>query len=348
MLLFLFALFFVVMINNQTKGSNAFFTDYSSPAQTTAINGIFVLLVFLSHAAQYVKLNGVMDKPYDLLKTFLGQLVVVTFLFFSGYGMMESIRKKGKAYVKNIPGGRLFKVWYHFAIAVLFYIILNLSLGRSYSVKTTLLAFTGWSSISNSNWYMFVTFVLYIIVFISFVVFGKSNVFAAVAVTVLTAAFAVFEYKIGLPSRFYNTIICFPAGMLFSLFKPYFDKFVLKRDFNWLVSFVILLAAFGVTAYFNNKSVLIYSAEGIIFVFLIMLFTMKVKIQNGILNWFGKHVFSIYILQRIPMEILEHFGIAEYKYLFVAVSFAATVAFAAVFDKCTEKMDTLIYRKKKI
>ncbi|MDE5670407.1 MAG: hypothetical protein K2I14_02950, partial [Eubacterium sp.] len=153
MLLFLFAVFFVVMINNQTKGSNAFFKDYSSPAQTTAINGIFVLLVFLSHAAQYVKLNGVMDKPYDLLKTFLGQLVVVTFLFFSGYGMMESICKKGKAYVKNIPGGRLFKVWYHFAIAVLFYIILNLSLGRSYSVKTTLLAFTGWSSISNSNWY---------------------------------------------------------------------------------------------------------------------------------------------------------------------------------------------------
>ena len=155
MLLFLFAIFFVVMINNRLKGTNAFFTDYSSPAQTTSINGIFVLLVFLSHAAQYVKLNGVMDKPYDLLKTFLGQLVVVTFLFFSGYGMMESIRKKGKAYVKSIPGRRLFKVWYHFAIAMIFYVILNLSLGRSYGVKTTLLAFTGWSSIAEYK-YLFV------------------------------------------------------------------------------------------------------------------------------------------------------------------------------------------------
>lgn len=347
MLLFLFAVFFAVMINNQTKGFNTFFKDYSSPAQTTAINGIFVLLVFLSHAAQYVKLSGAMDKPYDLFKTFLGQLVVVTFLFFSGYGMMESISKKGAAYVKNIPSGRLFKVWYHFAIAILFYVILNLSLGRSYDIKTTLLAFTGWSSISNSNWYIFVTFVLYGIVYASFIVFRKSNALAVAAVTVLTVAFAVFEYKIGLPTRFYNTIICFPAGMLFSLFKPYFDKFVLKRDFNWLVSFVILLAAFGVTAYYNNKSVLIYSAEGVIFVLLIMLLTMKIKIQNGIVNWFGKHVFSIYILQRIPMEILEHFGIAEYKYLFVAISFAATVAFAAIFDKCTEKSDALIYRKKK-
>lgn len=41
-------------------------------------------------------------------------------------------------------------------------------------------------------------------------------------------------------------------------------------------------------------------------------------------------------------------SIAEYKYLFVVISFAATVAFAAVFDQCTEKLDTLIYGKKKI
>lgn len=347
MLLFLLLLLCAVIVNISLKGRKKFFEDYSSPAQTASINGIFVLLVFLSHSAQYISLGGMLDKPYVILKSFLAQLVVVTFLFFSGFGMMESIRKKGEKYVRNIPGKRLFKVWYHFAIAVGLYLILNVFLGKDYSIKVKLLAFTGWSSVGNSNWYMFVTFVLYIIIFVSFILFRKSNVSAALGVTVLTVAFAVFEYKIGLPSRFYNTIICFPAGVLFSFIKPYFDKLVMKRDMNWIIAFALLFLSFGLTAYYRDKSLILYSASCVLFVLLIMVFTMKVKIQNGILNWFGKHVFSVYILQRIPMEILNYFGLNANKYLFVFVSFSATVILSYTFDTCTDKLDLLIYRTKK-
>lgn len=111
--------------------------------------------------------------------------------------------------------------------------------------------------------------------------------------------------------------------------------------------FFVLRFLFVAATYYRDKSLIIYSASGVLFVLLIMVFTMKAKIQNGVLDWFGKHVFSIYILQRIPMEILEHFGVEKHKYLFVAISFVSTVIFAAAFDKCMDKLDSLIYRKKK-
>ena len=84
---------------------------------------------------------------------------------------------------------------------------------------------------------------------------------------------------------------------------------------------------------------------------LIVLATMKVQIGNGILEFFGSHVFSIYILQRMPMIIFSKLGLAESnKYVFVALCFFTTVTMAVIFDLCMDKLDKIIFadRKKKI
>ena len=72
--------------------SGEFNSDYMSKDTTGAINGIFVLLVFMCHISGYMKLGGSSDTIWLDLKSWLGQLVVVTFLFYSGYGMMCSIK----------------------------------------------------------------------------------------------------------------------------------------------------------------------------------------------------------------------------------------------------------------
>ena len=50
--------------------------------QTTCINGIFVLFVFLSHFGQYETM------PWNRLLLAIGQLMVAPFLFYSGYGII--------------------------------------------------------------------------------------------------------------------------------------------------------------------------------------------------------------------------------------------------------------------
>ena len=74
---------------------------------------------------------------------------------------------------------------------------------------------------------------------------------------------------------------------------------------------------------------------------------MKVQIGNGILDFLGSHVFSIYILQRLPMILLTKLGLAESnKYIFVAVCFFATVTMAVLFDLAMNKLDCLLFTHK--
>lgn len=116
--------------------------DYLDKAQTTAINGIFVLFVFLRHFSQYITYDEA-DAIFNYVDVRLGQLIVVTFLFYSGYGIRVSIQKKGIDYVRGFPLKRIFKVWYHFAIVVALFIVVNTIMHQNYDFVKNILAFSG-------------------------------------------------------------------------------------------------------------------------------------------------------------------------------------------------------------
>lgn len=345
MIFLLIILIAVLFYNIKVTPQGEFHSDYSSPRQTATINGIFTLLIFFSHASQYVKLGGFLDEPYLAFRQYIGQLVVASFLFFSGFGMMESISKKGHDYVKSIPTKRFFKVWYHFAIALLLFLAVDIIFKRGYSLKAILLSFTGLTAIGNSNWYMFVTFAMYIIIYASFMICRKHKELGVVLVLALTVAFSVFENKIGLADRYYNTIFCMPFGMIFSLIKPYFDKAVMKNDVLYAISFSMIFAGYYYFSSNRNDSIIHHNIFAILAVILIMIITMKVKIGNAILDFFASHIFSFFILQRIPMIILTELGFNDHKYAFIIVSFIATICLTLVFDYFMDKTDKLIYKK---
>lgn len=341
-------LFGIILFGIKISPRNKFFNDYAGKKQTSTINGIFTILIFLSHSAQYITLNSALDRPYLTIRNLLGQLVVTSFLFFSGFGIMESISKKGTDYVKQIPKNRFFKVWYHFAIALIPFIILSFIFEKHYPITHILLSFTGYTAVGNSNWFMLATFAMYIIVFISFMICKnvKNKAWAVALTFALTGLFILFEYKMGLETYYYNTILCFPAGMVFSMLKPYFDKFVMKNDAKWFVAVVVTFIAFIIARHFCGISIFIYNAFSIFFVIVIMLVLMKIKVGNKILDFFGNHIFSFFILQRIPMIILSEIGFSKYQYLFVVVSFVCTVCITLLFDWLMSKTDKIIYSKK--
>lgn len=345
MIFALIILLCVIFMDMKVTPQGEFHSDYSSLKQTSTINGIFTLLIFFSHASQYVELGGFLDEPYLAFRKYIGQLVVASFLFFSGFGMMESIKKKGQDYVKDIPAKRFFRVWYHFAAALILFIILNVVFSRKYRLVNILLSFIGYKAIGNSNWYMFVTFCMYIIIYLAFTICRKNRIFGVALVFALTFVFAYFEYKIGLEERYYNTLFCMPTGMAFSLIKPYFDKLAMKND----VCYSILFGAVFIVYYFLERARYVsythHNLFAIFAVILMMLITMKVKIGNNILDFFGGHIFSFFILQRLPMIALDELGFSRHKYAFIIVSFIATVCLTVIFDKCMEKTDKLIYKK---
>lgn len=66
---------------------------------THSINGIFIMLVFVRHIFQYIKVEmshlSLTDSIAAAIDNSMLQLLVVPFLFFSGYGVAISIKNRG-------------------------------------------------------------------------------------------------------------------------------------------------------------------------------------------------------------------------------------------------------------
>lgn len=341
----LFLLLIILKSTNVCMYGNHFNKNYLSIDNTNAIKGIFVILVVFSHSSQYFTLNGVYDDPYIAFTRFLGQMIVSVFLFYSGYGIMESLNKKKFAYIKTIPGKRFLKVLINFDIAVLLYLFLNMILGNHYDLKIILFSFIGWENIGNSNWYILAVLVLYILTFIAFFPMkwfdNKKYLFIYAAFfTILSIAFVYFEMKMGKQGYYYNTIILYALGMWYSLLKPYIDAIVLKNDMIYSAVCALWIVILYVT-YIHRTSYGIesYSLWAIAFTISVILFSMKFTFKSTILSWFGTHIFSVYILQRIPMMVLHHFGVSQtHKYFFIILSIVITIIIAQLFDLLTGKM----------
>lgn len=338
----------MIIINGITiKGKNDFFRDYCSQENTTTINSIFSILIFLSHSVQYFDANSIFDEPYLEFRKFLGQLVVVTYLFFSGFGIMESIKKKGFSYINSFPKNRILKLWYHFSLMLILFIIVSLFIDKHYPISRYLLAFTGINSIGNSNWYVLVILLLYTIIYISFKIFKKSNINAVILISAVSILSVIIAINCGAPERFYNTALCLPLGMIFSLIKHKLDKFLMKNDLVYITFSGVFILIFILLS--NNRTISI--THTIFFYltgsFLITILMMKINIKSSILNWFSEHTFSFFILQRIPMILLRHFGLNNSSAFFIITSFIATIVLATLFDEFTNKTDKIIFKNKK-
>ena len=324
-----------------------FNNNYLSKENTSCIKGVFILIVFISHASTYF--------TYDLRHsgitlTFLyhiSQLMVTMFLFYSGYGIVESIKKKKQKYIDKIPINRILKTLFHFDIVIITYMILNHILGIKYSILTNLIALTGWESIGNSNWYISTILILYFSTYISFTIFKKDTKKAIITNTLLAilVMIALSGFKKGIDNSYwYNTIMCYPLGMIFSFYKDSIKKVLFNNKTYYLVliSLIILFIGAKESQYLN---LVLYSIVALLFVSLIVMITMKVNINNKYLKWLGDNLFYIYILQRIPMIILtKNDYINHHGYRFILFSFIITNVLAFIYKTILKKVDKYIFK----
>ena len=340
MLFFYLLIFGSLLFGLQVKRSG-FHEDFLDRPQTDAVRGVFILMVFIRHALQVVREAGFKPVVFWDIAGFricseLGQLIIVLFLFYSGYGVMESIRKKGKDYLARFPRHRLLATLLNFDVAVLVFIALNLLMGVSMSLKQVGCSLTGWVSVGNSNWYIFVILYCYLVTWISGKFFPDCPWKTVVMTSILVfAGEATLSFlKHGQP-WWYNTMLCYPAGMCLSLFKDEAISFA-KRYF-WPV-LGVLLAVFlflHLQSWIPALRGLTFNAKSIAFALIIVLATMKIKTGNGFLYWAGVSVFPIYIYQRLPMRALRHWAgdawVCANPYIFILLCIGITSVMACLY-----------------
>ena len=77
---------------------------------------------------------------------------------------------------------------------------------------------------------------------------------------------------------------------------------------------------------------------------LIILLLEWIEIGNRLLRWIGTHVFEIYLLQRLPMILLAHFGLSKTCIpLFICGSIIGTGLLVWLFSYLLARFDEHIF-----
>lgn len=347
MIIFYFLLLAVMLFKAKVR-VKGFHSSYLSYDSTTAIKGIFAILIFMRHVVPYVGTSDLwIDTAFVSVDKFLGQGIVCLFLFYTGYGIYESYKKK-RSYFDNFLENRLFKTMFSFDIAIiLFLLVRSLILQKHVGVIELAKALVGISSLGNSNWYMFYIFIAYIIAFLSFKLSRKNDIMAICIATVLTICYCIYGKFGGLDLWWYDTALCVPLGMLYSYFKDRIERVLMGNNLSYYFSFVVcvLVYAFSTHFHFETKNNMLIIISRLFFTLAVVLLTMKLSMNNKVLNWLGKYSFGIYIMQRIPMIIIKQFAPDINPYLFVSVNLVLTIALAFGFTKLSNLLTGVVFAK---
>lgn len=98
-MIFLYVLVFLVfIIDTRFKFcKTGFNTSYLDKMTCVQVKGFMAMLIFLAHGYSYIPASeNILYILFSKVHSVLGQLIVVMFLFYSGYGVLKQFKNKGK------------------------------------------------------------------------------------------------------------------------------------------------------------------------------------------------------------------------------------------------------------
>ncbi len=317
--------------------------EYISTSNANAIKGLFTILIVFSHYVTYYAPTP-QDAVYRMIKSYLSQAVVIPYLFYSGYGMVYSLEHKGKNYLRTILTRRIPRFLLGVATALFFFFVLGNLRGRRFPILTILLSLIGWEGMGNSNWYIFGILGEYLIFWVSFQVLrirenSLTRLGALLITTVLTGAFVIWIRSMGKDTWCYDTLLMFPLGVAWGLYHEKIDRLLYQHDELWLLGLVLAFVLYQISIQNRGISLTWYTVWCAAFAAVMILLSMRMHLGGSVLNFFGKHVFSVYILQRIPMIILSDIGwTGQMPYMSLILVLLSTSLMAVAFDWLMDKL----------
>ena len=319
-----------------------FNNDYLSRESTTAIKGILTTFVPIAHFVQNC-FTGThpLDYAYFAFREFVDQLPIVIIFFYSAYGIMESIKKKGFDYTVKIPVNRILKTLIIYDIAQLILLCVNTYKGIHYSLSDTILAFTGWRAIGSDNWFIFLLFVFYFITWVAFRMYRENYFKAACTITLGSFAFIVFLIKFNKDPFWYNTLLTYCLGIWFSLYKEKLQAWLFNNK-HYFITLALCIAAFVylwvIVGGEDHSNQVVYEICSILYLSLVILLTMKINVTNPVLKFLGKHMFGVYLMHRAVLVMMPQVFIYCYPHLSFVIFFVLTLIAAWLFDTLTGKL----------
>lgn len=343
MVIYFIALFLLSFVGISKAQKGEWF-DPLDKRQTSAINGISVLLVFICHilhALQYHSYawTGFGDRSFLLLRGYVQQLLVVSFLFYSGYGVMTQMLRKGDGYIRSFPMRRVLSLYLNFVFAVCIYALIHLAFNNGISVSRIVASFTCWQEIGTPSWYVFCILWCYLSHWICAEfrrMMGLNADYIALGVLAMSFVYiAILCATRPTMNWWYNTILAYPAGVVLALKHDVAIGFARK---NWSLWFSLSVVVFFLLyrlpyEYFGLK----HNVMGCVMMSGVILLTMRFRIGNRFLDWCGRHVFPMYMYHFAVYLIIGSFCKGKVTpataQAIVFCAFASTLAISFLYPK---------------
>ena len=343
MLDYFFCIFcFLSALNLKIKGLDEFFQDYMELDNTNCIKGLFIWLIIFHHKTVYGINKNYLYK--DITRN-LGQKIVSMFLFYSGFGILESIKRKGFIYTKSLPIKALVLFLKSQIILFLFFLANIFILENRVSLKLYCLSVIFKSSLGNSNWFAFTIIILYCYSFLSFRFIKNQYFIGIIIMTIICLLHIILVYKFYYPKIVFavDTVLCFILGLFYSYLKIYLDKIIMGNDLNYFL--FITITIFIYYKVFSITTLFFISITNVLFALIIIFITMKVQFNNDFLKFLNSHSYSIYLLQRLVFSIVYKKQIfINSDFIQISFEFTAIIYISSIFDKCTTFIDNFFRR----
>ena len=295
---------------------------YVGKEQANAIKGFFILYLTIGHITGELMGHGLYPDGFwnhvdEFSHSAMNSLVVVMFLFFSGFGVAEGLKRGAgdqvvnMGYVRSMPRRRVLNTLLNFGVVVVIYLLCSPLTGRTIEWSQLPLYFLALKSAGNSSWYIFVILTCYVVTWLSTSLVHRTRGQVVAMHTLLTAvaAVALYVFKGEREYYWYTTIMAYAFGFAYSQYKAEFEAVISKR---WLLSLVFTAVMFVAHYIAVQKSglprLVTYNLLSMWFALLFVIMGMRFRVGNKAINWCGSHLFPIYMYQGLFYLALLQIG----------------------------------------
>lgn len=326
--------------------------DYLSKHNTNSLKGLLSVFIVIHHL--WLSTN-ILRIPLVsiILAGPLGYWSVSLFFFLSGYGIWNSVLKKGREYIKPFPRNRILPFFCVNTFLIVLYTAIYVFLSDYETLSFRLIAqsFLWGDTVIKNGWYLQVQMLLYVAFFVlSFFTVKKPE-----KPKVFFVSFLAFEIiyialcmLLKMDAYWYLTVMAFLLGVLWRQYKEKTDELIKRHKIKLLIfSFAVFAGGFLMNLIFARKSQDMIAAFAniisILFfditVILLMYLSSECKIYNSrFMQMLGRYSFGTYVLHGAWMCILRgtKVNIAnDYLYVLAVVVLTAvsTVLFTPLYEK---------------
>ena len=328
----LFVLIFALLVAWKMQPAK-FNKDYVSITTGKALRGIFAIVVIFHHLTQCTE-GGHFFRYFANA----GFMAVGVFLFFSGYGLQKKY-DSDLSYQEGFLLKRIPAVLIPYLVATIVYWGGYAVAGAGSSVTYMLTSIFSDHTMVANGWYVMNILAFYVFFCLLMLVCKRKRGLMVTGGVLFALLWAFFCIKMELGIWWYNATLTLGLGMFWAAYEEKILKVIEKGVTGFfLLSTAAFLVAFHVLAkvgsFLPGFYVPMERVVSILFIFMVLGFSMKFKVGNKVLYFIGDISYELYLIHGIWIYWFRYdFVYIENEMVMMVMVFAGSIVSAVVLHK---------------